>query len=90
MLVNDHLVNAEQAERYCYKGGKLDVVIGKKTFSSNPITGSVLVWSDCIAEKDANGELLYEDKKVLYGAGLIIASVPKCLPSKAFHVTVNL
>lgn len=29
-VVNGHLVPFPQAERYCHKGGKLEIVIGKK------------------------------------------------------------
>ena len=90
VVYNDHLVPVDQAERYCHKGGKLDVVIGKKNDVRNATTGTVLVWSDCIAEKDANGNFQYESKKILNGMKLVSTNVPKCLESKAFHVRVNL
>jgi hypothetical protein len=89
-VVNGHLVPFPQAERYCHKGGKLEIVIGKKNVLSQPVTGTVLVWSDCIAEKDANGNFLYESKQILNGGKLETALVPKCLESSAFHVRVNL
>lgn len=89
-VVNNHLITVPQAERYCHKGGKLEVIIGKKNIVTNRLTGTILVWSDCIAEKDANGNFLYENKKVLVGSGLATVSVPKCLDSNAFHVNVNL
>lgn len=92
MFFNDHICPAPHAERYCHKGdGKLDVILGKKHgVSTDFINGTMLFWTDLISEKDANGNQIYEKKKVLAAPGLIEDNVPKCISSKAFHIKVSL
>jgi len=93
MYSNNHIAVAPRAERYCHKdcGGKLDIILGKRgTFTNQPIAGTMLVWTDCIAEVDANGQPAYENKQILVGGKLQTASVRKCIESKSFHVKVSL
>ena len=88
-----HIVEVPRSQRYCYGdcGGKLDIILGKGgAFTSIPISGKMYVWTDMIAESDANGNPLYENINVWGGTQMVTVSARKCLESKAFHVNVNL
>jgi hypothetical protein len=86
-------VSVPRSQRYCYKDcdGQVNLILGKKgTLTSSPISGKMYIWTDLIAEKDANGNLLSEYVSVWNGSQMVSVPVVKCLESKAFGVNVNL
>lgn len=88
-----HVTTVPRSQRYCYKDcdGQVNLILGKKgSLSSSPISGKMYIWTDLIAEKDANGNYLSESVNVWNGTQMVSVSVVKCLESKAFGVNVNL